>query len=347
MLVRRQENEGSAIEIADRIARIATAASASVQAVATSRAPDEQSADLGGQHFHLLTRPRIALVGNAPVSPDSYGHLWHLLDRSIGISFTILDAQYLSSADLRSYNVIILPEAGGGLRRALEPALEDLKSWIAQGGTLIACGSASAALTQGRLKLGATALREDSLEELPAYARAAARERSARVVKVDAGTVYGAPVEAAAAEAAEEPAAPHEDDEEWASRFAPQGVMLRGLVDPTHWITAGAGAEMPVFVAGSEVYLSQAPVETPVRLAPAAQLRLSGLLWPEARERLANSAWLTVESSGNGQIILFAGSPGFRGFHLATARLLGNAAVFGAGLGASPPAAGNSGADLR
>jgi hypothetical protein len=347
VLVRRQENEGSAIELAAQVARIAAAASASVQAVATSRAPDEQSADLGGQHFHLLTLPRIALVGNAPVSTDSYGHVWHLLDRTIGISFTILDAQYLTSADLRSYNVIVLPEAGGGLRRALEPALEDLKSWIAQGGTLIACGSASAALTQGRLELGATVLREDALEDLPAFARAAAREAAARAVKVDAEAVYGAPAEAAAPEDAEEPSAPHEDEEEWASRFAPQGVMLRGLVDMTHWITAGAGDEMPVFVAGSEVYLSQAPVETPVRLAPAAELRLSGLLWPEARARLAESAWLTVESRGSGQIILFAGPPGFRGFHLASARLFANAAVFGAALGASPPAPGLSGSDLR
>jgi hypothetical protein len=38
-------------------------------------------------------------------------------------------------------------------------------------------------------------------------------------------------------------------------------------------------------------------------------MRLSGLLWPEARERLADSAYLTVERLGNGQVILFASSP--------------------------------------
>ncbi len=338
VMVRRQENEGTVAEVTARVQGAARAAEAAAHAVNTSRAPDDVSADLGGQHFHLLTRPRVALIGNAPIGADSYGHVWHLLDRSIGISFTILDAQYLSGADLRSYNVIVLPESGGGLRRALEPVAEELKAWMEQGGTLIACGSSSAVLTKGQLGFGSTVLREDALEELETYARAVARERAARDVSASVEAVYGPPsasdAEAASADA---PEAPHEDEEAWASRFAPQGVMLRGLVDDTHWITVGAGEVMPAFVAGDAIYLSQAPVETPVRLADEAELRLSGLLWPEARARLANSAWLTVESVGHGQLVLFAGPPGFRGTHLASARLFANAVIYGPALGASPP----------
>ena len=63
-------------------------------------------------------------------------------------------------------------------------------------------------------------------------------------------------------------------------------------------------------------------------------LRMSGLLWPEASNRIANSAYLTREQKGRGQIILFAGQPVFRGVTLATNRLLLNAIVYGAGLGA-------------
>jgi hypothetical protein len=113
-------------------------------------------------------------------------------------------------------------------------------------------------------------------------------------------------------------------------------VFLRGLVDPVSWIARGAGPEMPVFVAGSDVFLSKPPVRTAVRLAKAPSLRLSGLLWPEARERLAESAWLTVERVGNGSIVLFAETPAFRGYHRATGRLFANAVVLGPGLGASP-----------
>ena len=66
------------------------------------------------------------------------------------------------------------------------------------------------------------------------------------------------------------------------------------------------------------------------------RLRMSGLLWPEAAQRLANSAYVTRESFGRGQIILFANSPAFRGTARGTERLLFNAIVYGPGLGAQP-----------
>jgi hypothetical protein len=65
-------------------------------------------------------------------------------------------------------------------------------------------------------------------------------------------------------------------------------------------------------------------------------VRMSGLLWPEAAQRIANSAYLTQEQAGSGQIILFSGQPNFRGAARGTNRLLLNAIVYGAGLGSRP-----------
>ncbi len=56
-------------------------------------------------------------------------------------------------------------------------------------------------------------------------------------------------------------------------------------------------------------------------------------MWPEAAQRIANSAYLTREAKGKGQIILFADRPSFRGATLGTNRLLLNAIVYGPGLG--------------
>jgi hypothetical protein len=64
-------------------------------------------------------------------------------------------------------------------------------------------------------------------------------------------------------------------------------------------------------------------------------VRMSGLVWPEAAQRIANSAYLTRERIGRGQIILFAGEPNFRGSTRGTNRLWLNALIYGAGLGAS------------
>ena len=65
------------------------------------------------------------------------------------------------------------------------------------------------------------------------------------------------------------------------------------------------------------------------------RLRMSGLIWPEAAKRLANSAYVTRESKGNGQVILFSATPHFRASTHGSARLLLNALIYGPGFGAS------------
>ena len=114
-------------------------------------------------------------------------------------------------------------------------------------------------------------------------------------------------------------------------------MIVRGEVNPDEWISAGCRDELPVYFDGGGALLSESPAHTPVRLAAANRLRLSGLLWPEAKERIADSAWCTVESHGAGQVILFATAPDFRGWFRGTARVLANAIVCGPGAGASQP----------
>ncbi len=66
-------------------------------------------------------------------------------------------------------------------------------------------------------------------------------------------------------------------------------------------------------------------------------LRMSGLLWPEAAQRLANAAWATRERCGRGQIILFATPPTFRAAAHGMTRVMLNALIYGPGFGAEQP----------
>jgi hypothetical protein len=352
-LVRRAENGGDAAAIEARVLAAARAAGLrTVVRSASGLAPDD-SPDLGGQHFDLLARPRVALVGNSPIAEDSYGHLWHELDAVLGVPCTLLDAQSLGQYDLRRYNVLVLPPHRGGLDAFLAAQKDALQAWVRAGGVLVACGNSAASLSAKRVGLSQVALREDSLANLTPYRLAAERERASRSITIDEGQVWnGKPTtqaEAAPAAGVAPPARPAADPDDpyaeekvpeerdrWLANFSPQGAFLRGLVDPQSWIARGAGPELAVFFSGSEVFLSKPPVRTAVRLAEADRLRLSGLLWPEARERIAESAWLTVERVENGAIVLFADVPAFRGYHRATGRLFANAVVLGPGLGGSP-----------
>jgi hypothetical protein len=341
LLVRRHEN---AADVAEKVAEAARDAGVEAFATPSARSPGA-GPDLGGQHFHLLARSRIALATNTPVSTDAFGHVWHHIDRELRLPASLVDVQALGGYDLRPYNVIVIPPASGRLRSLLEPAAEDLKSWVRAGGTLIAMAGSATVLADEKLGLSSVRRRQDVLDQLDEYLFAARRERAAGEISIDSEAIWNPPLEPEApAEPAKDKEKPKVDvdpdakrHDEWLQLFAPQGVYLRGLVNTAEWITAGCGDEMPVYFDGSQVLLSRRPVRTPVRLAPAAELRIGGLLWPEARQRLAESAYLTVERLGRGQVILFAAQPGFRGYNAATARLLANAIVYGPGVGADQP----------
>ena len=117
--------------------------------------------------------------------------------------------------------------------------------------------------------------------------------------------------------------------------FQPRGAILRANLDPEHWMSYGLGDMVPVIFYSSYAYLSAPPVRTPARLSAGENLRLSGLLWPEARTRWADTAYATVEKSGKGQVILFAYNPFFRAYFYGSGRLLINSLLLGPGMGTS------------
>ncbi len=345
LLVRRHENAADAVE---RVAR--AAASAGVQAFATPTARSrDDGPDLGGRHFDLLARPRVALLSNSPVDTDAFGHVWHLLDAEVGVPCSLIDAQDFGGTDLRRYNVLVVPDGGGSV---LAENAGALRTWIQAGGTLIALGSAASAACDPDANLSAVRRRSDVLDDLAPYRRAVERERAAGRTPVDAAALWdGATTDTAGGgEDKEPPAKPGKHGSElkgdeakehdrWLATFSPQGAILRAAANPDAWITAGCREDLPVYFEGRGVLLARPPVRTAVRLAPAERLRLSGLVWPEARERIGDAAWCTVERRGAGQVILFAAPPTFRGWFRANARLLSNAVVYGPGAGASLPTA--------
>lgn len=338
-ILRRHENEApefAHLKLEDRIAKAASASLGVVFKLTTLRSPDE-GPDLGGGHFTQLTRPKVALVTGSGVSSSDFGHIWRLVDEELRMPFSLVEASSLGRYDLRRFNVLILPPGAGGAAVENEGALRE---WVAAGGTLIAMGSSAARLTG--TELTDVKLRRTVLDSLNEYEWSLQRERGARTIEVDEAALFD--VQRTPDEDAKDSeqtkvvsflddAPDAETSDQWMRRFSPSGVLLRGEVDTTHWLASGARSnEMPIYFSGSSVYLSKTGAV--VRMAPAEDLRLGGLLWPEARERVADSAWAVVEGLGSGQVILFATPPSFRGFFKGTARMLANAIVLGPGAGA-------------
>jgi hypothetical protein len=321
--------------------------------------------DLGGGHFRRLEPPSIGLFTRGGLSVYDFGSLWHTLDQRLGVRHSHLDLDGFRLPDLRRYNVLILPDRWSG--SLPEAALETLAKWVEAGGTLIAVGRSAAQLAGAESGLSDVRLLRDSQADLDRYEQAVLREwQAARREIPDVAAIWsysatGSPDFPWSAD--DDLARPSTEELErrdrWQRQFMPQGAILATRADTEHWLTFGTDETMPLLYGSSRVLMTDG--EAPVRIgvfaptsdesdAPAQragwsllpagaelQVRMSGLVWPEAVQRLANGAAVTRESSGRGQVILFAVPPTFRSSTLASERLLANAIVYGPGLGARTP----------
>lgn len=322
----------------------AVAESLGVTIRGTGTAFSSAGPDLGGNDMVLLRQPRVAILGGPEVSSTNLGWIWHLLEQQLAMRVSILTLQQMGFADLSKYATLILPSGRPeAISRTLgRNGIARLRTWIEAGGTLIAEEGSAAFVADSASGLSMVRLRQQVLKELPLYAAAVEMERKSRQAVVDSVAFWNGKAGAVDTVSIEKGPASDEKvlalQDERGRLFAPVGTIVNVALDDEHWLAYGAGRSMPVLTGSSTVLMSRSPVQTPARYEQAAALRLSGLLWPEARERLARSAYLTREGKGRGQIILFAGEPAFRRGFPATERLLINAILLGPGCGTLPSA---------
>ncbi len=336
LVLRRRGNPDDLPNILTRLAR-----ETGVDVHGVNTGLSTEGSHLGAPTFRLLQQPKVAILTGAPLSFTSVGSLWFTIDRELEIPHSLLHMDEFMWTDISPYNVLVFPSAwGSGLQDRLgKRGKQKLEEWVEDGGTLILMGSSatwaadtSVALTQVRLK-------RQVLDKLEDYARALERELAAEDPEVDTMALWH-PEEIEAEKSADEEAARQkkgqkEDAEEldkWQRRFRPGGVILRADVDTEHWLAFGMKERVPTMIWGSQAYLSKEPVATVARLTPEAdKLRMSGLLWPEARERWAGTAYTTRERKGKGQIVIFAGDPNMRAYWYGTRKMFVNAVLYGPG----------------
>ena len=295
--------------------------------------------DLGGGEFRLLEEPKIALVGGSPTSYYSFGAAWHLLDSRLNVPFSILEGGNFSGTDLRNYNVIILPSAWGGTqaykRYFGEAGIEKLIGWIEDGGTVIAIGSGSHFLTDTTVAISSVRQKRQILKNLKDYEKSLEFLKSVEDSEIDSLAVWEGKEQISLSKKEEFDFSIDEieDKDKLARKLAPRGMLMKANLDKEHWLSFGCGEYLIPMVNTSVALVSDEHVSTVARFAKKDKLRVSGLLWPEARERWAETVFATREGYGNGQVILFATDPNFRGYFHNTERMFLNAIFLGPGFG--------------
>lgn len=315
--------------------------------------------DLGGSHYALLQPLNIAVVADGDIDIGEFGAIWHMIDKNLGVSHSHIHRHNLAYADLRRYNVLVVPDGFGSIDAQLKTKLQE---WMNQGGTLIATSTSAQSFIDAELSSVTTL--EDSLENADKFNLSLQREwlsQQSQLPNKKAIWQHSVPTSLSQPWKSEKANKAWDKDTyslwyDWSKQFMPSGALLAGRIDSKHWLTYGVAEPLPMLMSSGPLLMSDDASEAAVRVGSyqankkakserlvwantpenyTLNVRMSGLLWPEAAQLFSNTAYVTRESIGKGQLILFAQPPMQRGATLGTSRLLLNAIVLGPGFGAS------------
>ena len=317
----------------------------------------EELPDWGGRHFRLLEKPQIAILSHEGFSSYDVGVSWWSLDHHLGIRHSQLNSSLTAYGDLRRYNTIILPSGNPDISDYAKSMLMD---WVKQGGTLIANNASSRSIISSNI--GNVKNLNKTFENSKTFNIDLMREIYSLEDQIDITNANDNKVNLQIAYPWESSDKTYTKDQlemrdKWQSLLMPSGAFVATRNDNEHWLTFGTDNILPVLYSNYPILMTGGNSEAVLRIGelipnseisenrtinwsqiPAGydmNVRMSGLVWPEASQRIANSAYLTRERIGKGQIILFSGEPNFRGSARGTNRLWLNAVVYGSGLGTS------------
>lgn len=246
----------------------------------------------GSEKIRYVKDPKIGLVGGAGSDATSYGMLWHTLDVDTPIPHTTLSVESMRNLDLSNYEVLVFPD-GSYTDRLGKRAIEKIKSWVNDGGTIVAIKGASAFL----------------------------REKDVEISKLK-------PWEPAKKKS-DDKDAEKADPEERYNDFRIPGSAFRTSMNERSFLTFGVPRAPAVLVEGSGAFLPLPHKVDNIVTIDAKEPLISGVAWQESLDRIKGSVYVASEKYGRGQVITFADDPHFRLFWRATLPMFLNAVVYG------------------
>lgn len=240
---------------------------------ATSTGFVDSGKDFGSSSIQMITKPKIAVLSGGPTSTLRFGEIWHFFEQQLHYPLTVIDDEYANRVDLNEYNILILPDGRYGSYFS-EEKLSELKSWVRQGGKIIAMGGSINALDgENGFGIKQKKMERDTSENSPQ---------------------------------------PYEDWERERIKGAITGAIFKTKVDNSNPLAYGYGSDYFSLKLGSSAY-EYLDYGNAVYLEQNTK-PFSGFAGIEAQKRIAETLIFGVENYGRGQVVYMVDNPLFRGF---------------------------------
>ncbi|HXB45327.1 MAG TPA: M14 family metallopeptidase [Puia sp.] len=97
--------------------------------------------DIGSDRVHLIHKPHVAVLTGNGVGSNAAGEVWHLFEQQLNYQVSLINADDISRVAWKNYDVLIIPDGRYKLFSD-KSQLDGLKSWVQEGGKIIAMENA-------------------------------------------------------------------------------------------------------------------------------------------------------------------------------------------------------------
>lgn len=287
------------------------AAETNINILAVNTGYSAEGIDLGSSNIKVVSKPEVALAFGQGVTSSEAGQVWFLLNQQLDLPVTKIDLASFSRAPLNRYNTLVLP--GGNYNAWDKPTVDRIKNWVNEGGTLITFQTATAwAIQQGIVK--------EKLSETERFAGRGANTDTPPVKDDKEKAEVKKP-------AAERLDYERQEDVEGSRRI--NGAIFQSDLDITNPIAFGVNSRKLFINKNGPTLLLPSTNKYATIAQYTSKPFVNGYSSKQNIAKVANSAAIIAAAAGNGEVILFADDPTYRGYWLGTNRLFLNAIFFG------------------
>lgn len=135
LIILKKGNEAKLVSLADAVLKF----DATITAISTGFM--ETGSDFGSSKTRYINKPNVVLLTGKGIDALAAGEIWHLFDQQLDYPLTLINAEDFENINLKNIDVLILPN---GVYKFFnnKDATAELKSWVRQGGKIIAIENA-------------------------------------------------------------------------------------------------------------------------------------------------------------------------------------------------------------
>jgi len=237
----------------------------------------ESGFDFGSDKLHLLKKPEVAMLTGPRVSSTAAGEVWHFFEQQLEYPVTLLNSEDIANVKWKNFDVLIIPDGNYKFLTEKDGNAE-LKSWLRQGGKIIAMENAVVQMAAGEWGIKLKKEEEKPDDKKATYADIKKYENRER------------------------------DD---LPNFIP-GAIYKVELDNSHPLAFGYPATYFTLKRDGNLYefLKNGWNVGVIRKED----QVSGFVGSKLKEKLKDGTVLAVQQFGSGSIVYFADNPLFRGF---------------------------------